>query len=143
MEKLARIQENMSILKERQAINEASGEKTIKVEIQAIKIGDFVLVTFPAEVSVQVGLNIKKAHLLNSHILSATLMAISITLQHQSNFQVKLTRIQIVFFLQNGRRYMKKKLVAKCSCKSCLTNEIPASACLKMVDCRAPFPCRQ
>ena len=60
MEKLARIQENMYFLKTRQNENEVSGEKTINVEIQAIKIGDFVLVTFPAEVSVQIGLNIKK-----------------------------------------------------------------------------------
>jgi hypothetical protein len=61
MEKLARIQENMYYLKEH---NEASDEKeknTINVEIQALRIGNFVLVTFPAEVSVQVGLNIKKS----------------------------------------------------------------------------------
>jgi hypothetical protein len=61
MEKLARIQENMSIAKSRLAENEASGEKTIDVEVQALKIGDFVIVSFPGEVSVQAGLNIKKA----------------------------------------------------------------------------------
>jgi hypothetical protein len=60
MEKLARIQENMTFLEERQAQNEAAGEKTIDVEVQGIRIGNFVLVTFPAEVSVQIGLNIKK-----------------------------------------------------------------------------------
>ena len=60
MEKLARIQENMSILKAKQAENEASGEKTIDVEVQGLRIGNFVLISFPAEVSVQIGLNIKK-----------------------------------------------------------------------------------
>ena len=60
MEKLVRIQENMYFLRRSQKENEDSGEKTINVEIQAMKIGDFVLVTFPGEVSVQVGLNIKK-----------------------------------------------------------------------------------
>jgi hypothetical protein len=60
MEKLARIQENMSFLKERHAENESATEKTIDVEIQVIRIGKFILVTFPGEVSVQIGLNIKK-----------------------------------------------------------------------------------
>jgi hypothetical protein len=60
MERLARIQENLHFLRIHNAINEAAGVKTIDVEIQAMRIGNFVLVTFPAEVSVQVGLNIKK-----------------------------------------------------------------------------------
>jgi len=59
MEKLARLQYNISLVEDRKAENESAGEKTMDVEIQAIKIGDFVMVTFPAEVSVQVGLNIK------------------------------------------------------------------------------------
>jgi hypothetical protein len=59
MEKLARLQYNISLVEDRKAKSEASGEKTIDVEIQAIKIGNFIMVTFPAEVSVQVGLNIK------------------------------------------------------------------------------------
>ena len=60
MEKLTRIQENMTLLEEKQAENEAAGEKTIDVEIQGLRIGDFVLVTFPGEAVVQIGLNIKK-----------------------------------------------------------------------------------
>ncbi len=60
MEKLARIQENLFFLNKFNELNMAAGEETIDVEIQAMKIGDFVLITFPAEVSVQVGLNIKK-----------------------------------------------------------------------------------
>ena len=61
MEKLARIQENMFFLEKFNAMNEAAGETTIDAEILAMRIGKFVLVSFPAEVSVQVGLNIKKA----------------------------------------------------------------------------------
>lgn len=60
MEKLARIQTNLSLLKRRQAENKASMENTMDIEVQAMKIGGFKLVTFPAEVSVQVGLNIKE-----------------------------------------------------------------------------------
>lgn len=59
MEKLSRLQYNIGLAKEREIENESAGESTIDVEIQALKVGDFVLVTFPAEVSVQVGLNIK------------------------------------------------------------------------------------
>jgi hypothetical protein len=60
MEKLARIQENLSILKEQKKILEESGGKTIKCEIQCMRIGNFILVTFPGEPVVQIGLNIKK-----------------------------------------------------------------------------------
>src|SRR5690606_18313991 len=59
MEKLSRLQYNLGLEKERRIENESAGESTMDVEIQVMKIGDFVLVTFPAEVSVQVGLNIK------------------------------------------------------------------------------------
>ncbi len=61
MERLSRIQTNLAMLKKRQAMNEASGEKTIDVEVQVIRIGNFILVSFPGEVSVQVGLNIKNS----------------------------------------------------------------------------------
>ena len=40
--------------------NEAAQKKRIDVEVQVMRIGNFVLVTFPAELSVQIGLNIKK-----------------------------------------------------------------------------------
>ena len=61
MEKLARIRDNIATLKKHQAINDQSGEATIPAEVQGIKIGDCVLITSPAEVLVEVGLNIKKA----------------------------------------------------------------------------------
>ena len=61
MEKLARIQDQITTLQKHQAANQAAGEPTISTEVQGIKIGDFVLVTSAAEVLVEVGLNIKKA----------------------------------------------------------------------------------
>jgi hypothetical protein len=60
MERLTRIEANMSVLRQEQEVLKLVKEKTVKVEITGIRIGDFVLVTFPGEAVVQVGLNIKK-----------------------------------------------------------------------------------
>ncbi len=60
MDKLARLQTNISLLKEQQEYFAKLGETTLQIEIQGIKIGDFVLITFPGEAAVQIGLNIKK-----------------------------------------------------------------------------------
>ncbi|OGV67465.1 MAG: hypothetical protein A3K18_29095 [Lentisphaerae bacterium RIFOXYA12_64_32] len=61
MEQLTRIQANLGLLKMHHAQNVAAGKKTIDVEVLGLRVGDFVLVTFPGELSVQIGLNIKKA----------------------------------------------------------------------------------
>ncbi len=61
MERLARIQVNLPLLRERQATNEKAGSATLPIEVKILKIGDFVLVTFPGELFVEIGLNIKKA----------------------------------------------------------------------------------
>ena len=60
MEQLTRIQINLNLLKKHQARNLDSGESTIEVEMMGLRVGAFVLVTFPGELSVQIGLNIKK-----------------------------------------------------------------------------------
>ena len=60
MEQLTRIQINLNLLKKHQARNLDSGESTIEVEMMGLRVGEFVLVTFPGELSVQIGLNIKK-----------------------------------------------------------------------------------
>ncbi|MFT5368264.1 MAG: hypothetical protein ACI8V2_003227 [Candidatus Latescibacterota bacterium] len=60
MEELTRVQVNLNLLKKRQAQNVAAGMETIEVEVMGLRIGDFVLVTFPGELSVQIGLNLKK-----------------------------------------------------------------------------------
>ncbi|MDD4872733.1 MAG: hypothetical protein PHR77_19445 [Kiritimatiellae bacterium] len=60
MEELTRLQTNLALLKKHQAQNVAAGKKTIDVEVLGLRVGDFVLVTFPGELSVQIGMNIKK-----------------------------------------------------------------------------------
>ncbi|WP_437229684.1 hypothetical protein SH661x_001571 [Planctomicrobium sp. SH661] len=60
MEELTRLQANLALLKKHQASLVASGKRTIDVEIAGVRIGDFVLVTFPGELTSQIGLNIKK-----------------------------------------------------------------------------------
>ena len=42
------------------AQNIAAGSKTITIEMIGLRIGDFFMVSFPGEVSSQIGLNIKK-----------------------------------------------------------------------------------
>lgn len=61
MEKITRIQNNLRTLKKHQQINEEAGEPTIAAEVQGIRIGECVLITSPAEVLVEIGLNVKKA----------------------------------------------------------------------------------
>ena len=60
MEQLTRVQVNLDLLKMHHAQNVAAGKNTIDVEVVGLRIGDFVLVTFPGELSVQIGLNIKQ-----------------------------------------------------------------------------------
>ena len=59
MEKLAKIEENRTILLQRQADIEELGNDHISVEINVLKIGNFILVTFPGEAFARVGMNIK------------------------------------------------------------------------------------
>lgn len=61
MEQLTRLQANLGLLKMHQAQNEAAGSPTIDVELAGLRVGDFRLVTFPGELTVDVGLGIKKA----------------------------------------------------------------------------------
>ncbi len=60
MEQLTRIQTNLALLRKHQATNSAAFKRTLDVEVLGVRIGDFVLVTFPGELTVQIGLNIKK-----------------------------------------------------------------------------------
>src|SRR5262245_8004745 len=61
MEQLTRLQTNLALLKKHQAQNVAAGKRTLDVEVVGVRIGDFVLITFPGELTVRIGLNIKKA----------------------------------------------------------------------------------
>lgn len=60
MEELTVVKTNLALLKKHQKNYELSEDKLLHTEINALKIGDFVLVTFPGELSTQIGLNIKE-----------------------------------------------------------------------------------
>ncbi|MCA9134323.1 MAG: hypothetical protein KDA45_14240, partial [Planctomycetales bacterium] len=59
MEELTRVQTNLRLLRKHQASLIDSGKRTVDVELSAVRIGDFVLTTFPGELTVPIGLNIK------------------------------------------------------------------------------------
>lgn len=61
MEQLTRVQTNLALLRKHQARNLAAGRKPVEVEVVGLRVGDFVLVTFPGELTVEIGLNVKKA----------------------------------------------------------------------------------
>lgn len=61
MEQLTRVQTNLALLKKHQRQNAEAPKRTIDVEVTALRIGDFVMASFPGELTVQIGLNIKQA----------------------------------------------------------------------------------
>ncbi|MEE3283664.1 MAG: hypothetical protein VX311_03695 [Planctomycetota bacterium] len=61
MEDITRIETNLRLLRKHQANGLKLGKRTFDVEVVGLRVGDFVMVTFPGEVVCQVGLNIKKA----------------------------------------------------------------------------------
>lgn len=61
MEQLTRLNTNLALLRKHQAETQASGQTSLEVEIGGLRIGEFKLVTFPGEIAVQVGLNLKKS----------------------------------------------------------------------------------
>ncbi|MDF1744509.1 MAG: hypothetical protein P1V19_12505 [Gimesia sp.] len=60
MEKMTRNKANLALLNKHQTRNQAAKKKTVDVEVLGIKVGDFRMITFPAELTVGIGLNIKK-----------------------------------------------------------------------------------
>lgn len=61
MEELTRLQTNLDLLEMHQKQNVAAGKRTLDVELVALRLGDFRLITFPGELTVRIGLNIKQA----------------------------------------------------------------------------------
>jgi hypothetical protein len=61
MEQLTRVQTNLALLNKHQAQNVAAGKRTVDVEVVGVRVGDFVLLTFPGELTAQIGLNLKQA----------------------------------------------------------------------------------
>jgi len=59
MEDLTRRQINLALLERHQAANEKAG-KTVEAEIVSLQVGEFRLVTFPAELTVEVGFGIRE-----------------------------------------------------------------------------------
>ncbi len=60
MEKLTRLNTNLRLLRNHQARTVATDGKSLTVEMAGLRIGAFRLITFPGELTVQVGLNLKK-----------------------------------------------------------------------------------
>ncbi len=61
MEQLTRLNANLALLKKHLADTKAADSPTLDAEVCGLRVGAFKLVTFPGEVTAQVGLNIKKA----------------------------------------------------------------------------------
>jgi hypothetical protein len=61
MEQLTRVQANLALLQKHEAQNLAAGRRPLEVEVAGMRVGEFVLVTFPGELTVEIGLNVKKA----------------------------------------------------------------------------------
>jgi hypothetical protein len=60
MERLTRLNVNLALLKKHLAQNQVAEQPTLNVEIAGLRIGDFCMVTFPGEPTVEIGLNIKR-----------------------------------------------------------------------------------
>lgn len=61
MEELTRVRTNLALLRKHQEQNAAAKGEPLNVELVGLRVGDFVLTTFPGELTAQIGLNIKKA----------------------------------------------------------------------------------
>lgn len=60
MERLTRLAVNLALLRKHHAENRATGKTTVDAEIVGLRIGEFRLVTFPGELTVEIGLNLKR-----------------------------------------------------------------------------------
>ena len=60
MERITRLNTNLGLLRMHLRKSRAAASPTVEAEIHALRIGDFVLLTFPGELTVQVGLNLKR-----------------------------------------------------------------------------------
>lgn len=60
MEQLTRLQINLALLRKHHARHLAEGSKPLTGEVVGLRVGDFHLVTFPGELTVEIGLGIKQ-----------------------------------------------------------------------------------
>jgi hypothetical protein len=61
MEELTRVQTNLALLERHRKAGAAADWKNLEADVMALRVGEFALVTFPGELTVEIGLNIKKA----------------------------------------------------------------------------------
>jgi hypothetical protein len=59
MEELTRLNINLALLRKNEAMTRMAASPTIEAEVCALRIGDFKLVTFPGELTVEIGLRLK------------------------------------------------------------------------------------
>lgn len=59
MEQITRVNTNLALLRKHHQQNLEAPERTIQVELLGVRIGDYVLTSFPGELTVQIGLNLK------------------------------------------------------------------------------------
>ncbi len=60
MEEMTRTKANLALLKRHQSRTEELNTNTVSAEVLGLKVGDFCLVTFPGELTVEIGLKIKQ-----------------------------------------------------------------------------------
>lgn len=60
MERITRLNTNLALLKKNQQLTEAVAVQGMDAEVCGLRVGDFKLLTFPSELTVEVGLQIKK-----------------------------------------------------------------------------------
>ena len=60
MEELTRVQTNLALLNKHQASLVASGKRTVDVEVCGLRVGDLLLITFPGELTVPIGMGLKE-----------------------------------------------------------------------------------
>lgn len=61
MERITRLNVNLALLEKHRERARAAGGATIAVELAALRVGEFKLVTFPGELTAEVGLAVKRA----------------------------------------------------------------------------------
>lgn len=60
MEQLTRVQENLRLLEMHQRQNAEADGDTLDAEVVGLRVGEFVLLTFPGELTVEIGLKLKQ-----------------------------------------------------------------------------------
>ena len=61
MEELTRLRTNLALLRKHQETNRLAEMKPLRAELTGMRVGDFVLLTFPGELTVEIGLGIQKS----------------------------------------------------------------------------------